>query len=346
MKCGLGGLCTVCGLLTAWNSAFGECKAQSFNLPVTVEHGRALLSGEINGQPIKALVDTGAYTSFIWRSETERLGMKVQDWAATARAAGGNVRMQHAVVKQLTLGQLTDTNVDFVVIGQNNPPPALAAMVLGENFFARYSTEFDLRHGAIRLIHAQGCKPEQLVYWSKTFSLAKLSRPVSSHEIRVDVLLNGVPVSASLDSGSVVSLVRTDAAARAGLAPNMPGVTAAGSMTGVGPHAAESWIGTFATFALGDEQIRNANLRIADLFKYDTATSTGSRIAVGDYNLPSMFIGLDFFLSHRILVPQDGRDMVFTYEGGPVFQTIQKESIPASVAAPMQAQSSAEGHTP
>jgi predicted aspartyl protease len=328
-------LCCIAFGLTPWNQAFGQCKIQLFDLPVAVVHNRALLSGEINGQPITIFVDTGSVTSFIWRSETNRLGLAVLDSPNIAMAAGGSVHVQHALVKQLALGKLTAADVDFIVVDREKPRPELAAMVLGESFFSRFSSEFDLGHGAIRLMHAKGCEPEQMVYWSKTYSLAKLTRPVADgDQIRTEVLLNGVPVSALLDSGAFTSLVTTAAAARANVTPNMPGVAASGSVTGVGPHSAKSWVGTFDTFALGDEQIRNAKLRIADVFEYDTSTHTGSRIAVVGNDLPSMLIGADFFLSHRILVPENGRDMVFTYVGGPVFQTIHKESVPDEEATP------------
>jgi len=333
------GLCSLVFGLTAWNQAFGDCTIQMFDLPVTVERNRALLSGEINGQLIKIFVDTGSANSFIWRSEAKRLGLEVWDSSAVAMAVGGSIHLQHALVKQLTLGKLTASNVDFTVVGRENPQPDLPAVVLGENFFSRYSSEFDLRHGAIRLMHAKGCEPGQMVYWSKTYSLAKLTRPVADgNEIRPEIMLNGKPLSALLDSGAFTSVVTTGAAARANVTPEMPGVTATGSVTGVGPHAAKSWVGTFDRFAIGDEQIHNANLRIADIFGYDASPHIGSRIAVVANDLPSMLIGADFFMSHRIVVPESGRDMVFTYEGGAVFQTIHKESDPIEKATASSAQ--------
>jgi hypothetical protein len=36
---------------------------------------------------------------------------------------------------------------------------------------------------------------------------------------------------------------------------------------------------------------------------------------------PEMLLGLDFLRAHRILVDNSMRKMVFTYEGGPVFET-------------------------
>ncbi|HUN75015.1 MAG TPA: retropepsin-like aspartic protease [Steroidobacteraceae bacterium] len=114
-------LCYIAFGLTPWNQAFGHCKIQLFDLPVAVVHNRALLSGEINGQPIKIFVDTGSVTSFIWRSETNRLGLAVLDSPNIAMAAGGSVHVQHALVKQLALGKLTAAGVDLIVVDREKP---------------------------------------------------------------------------------------------------------------------------------------------------------------------------------------------------------------------------------
>jgi hypothetical protein len=52
-----------------------------------------------------------------------------------------------------------------------------------------------------------------------------------------------------------------------------------------------------------------------------------------------MLVGCDFFLSHRILVLAKEHTMVFTYNGGPVFQLVksvvpQKDSSDEHEAAP------------
>jgi len=46
-----------------------------------------------------------------------------------------------------------------------------------------------------------------------------------------------------------------------------------------------------------------------------------SRIPVAaPVSAPAMLLGLDFLRSHRVLVDNATPNMVFTYEGGPVFQ--------------------------
>jgi len=331
--------CVAFGLAVA-GPVYGDCKIERSELPVSVEHNRAYLNGEINGQRVRILVDTGSAVDLIWRSQAERLGLKLRELQGIQLAGvGGNVRTEQTTVKQLTIDNLTVKDVDFIVAGASKRPSGNVAMILGENFFSRFTTEFDLGHGAIRIMRVSGCRTEQLVYWSKTYSLAKLIRsPSDRNHIETEVLLNGEKILAWLDSGAYTSLVTTAAAARVKVTPDTTGVVAAGNARGIGRFAAPSWVGTFDTFALGDEQIHNAKLLIADVFAHNTSISLGSRIPVAMEGLPSMLIGADFFLSHRILVPQGGREFVFTYVGGPVFQTVHEEPTPEDSAAPDSSQ--------
>jgi hypothetical protein len=74
------------------------------------------------------------------------------------------------------------------------------------------------------------------------------------------------------------------------------------------------------SFSLGDESINNTQLRVAPLGKHQTMERIGSRIPVAAVPEPGMLLGMDFLRSHRILIDNATRKMVFTYEGGPVFQ--------------------------
>lgn len=47
----------------------------------------------------------------------------------------------------------------------------------------------------------------------------------------------------------------------------------------------------------------------------------GSRLPVEVAGEPERLLGLDFLRAHHVLVDNSTRKMVFTYEGGPVFET-------------------------
>ena len=48
-------------------------------LTVDTERNRAVTGGEIGGQPIKVLIDTGSSFSFIWEDAAQRLHLPVND---------------------------------------------------------------------------------------------------------------------------------------------------------------------------------------------------------------------------------------------------------------------------
>ena len=105
------------------------------------------------------------------------------------------------------------------------------------------------------------------------------------------------------DTGAPTSILSLQAAARAGIKPESPGVVPAGESSGIGRGVYATYIAPFASFKIGEEEIKNTRLRF------------------GGIELPNadMLIGADFFLSHRIYVANSQHKLYFTYNGGPVF---------------------------
>jgi predicted aspartyl protease len=318
--------------LPAAGAAFGACKiGQVAELPVTVRANRPLLQGQINGEPVEILVDTGASSSFMWEGAAERLGLKMSGVSGLRiYGVGGEAVVHETVVGELRIGAFAAKNLHLAVInpkvGRNADQPAL---VLGESFFASYVSEFDLAHGVIRLLKPEGCQLDQLPYWADSYSLAVLTpgSDVWNQQIQTRVMLNGKPVDAILDSGAHTSVVARTIATNAGVTPWLDHQTAF-KTSGVSGATLDTWVGTFATFAIGDESIRNVKLQISDLFNADRVTETGSHISQIAPGLPNMLIGCDFFLSHRILVLFQAHKLLFTYNGGPVFQVVESvESV-------------------
>jgi hypothetical protein len=170
-----------------------------------------------------------------------------------------------------------------------------------------------------------------LPYWAKTYSMADLlASPRDALAIRVNVLLNGHLVRAQIDSGSSISLLSKSIADSFGVHY----ASASGELVGIGHRKLKMWLADIDSFTLGDETIRNTQLRVVEMDKYRTTLRVGSRIPVAVGNEPTMLLGVDFLLSHHILVDNTTRKMVFTYDGGPVFQiTGPSESNTASPAS-------------
>jgi predicted aspartyl protease len=328
-------------LLPSAAAAESACKIiQIAELHVGRRGNSPYTDGEVNGQPVQVLLDTGSYDSFITSGAARRMQLHLRDSDRRARGVNGEVTEQFAVVDHLKIGKFVADDLLLHVTG-----PGLGrteddiGFVLGADFFAHFTTEFDLAHDAVRLLQPHDCKPEQLVYWDREYFLADLDRLGANNALLITHLtVNGVRVSSLLDTGSAITLISTATARRAGVKPGDPGVQPSTPMRGVAGTPMDTWVGRFDTLNIGDETARNARLRIADLFGADRDSGLGSHITrVGD-DLPDMILGADFFQAHRVVILPREHAALFTYAGGPVFQVVRPNETaaptPPSAAAP------------
>jgi clan AA aspartic protease (TIGR02281 family) len=312
----------------AWAaSGFATCRVVRIaEIPVTVDQNRAFIDAQINGQDIKAMVDTGAAMSFLWQNEAQRLGLPIREVVDVHRyGVGGEAKAFAATAKHFQMGSFVGDQIDFNVVGTMTDARR-APLVLGYDFLSHFTTEFDLARGVIRLFRPEDCQPAQVLYWSNTYSLADLeSFAAWDPKIKLNVIVNDKRVIAILDSGAGLSDIDQRTAERIGVikAPT----DSISTLTGVAGRPITTYLGYFATLAVGDEVLHNAKFQVAELFSADRVESAGSRIAYTPENIPQMLLGCDFFLSHRILVFPKERKLLFTYNGGPVLQAVR--SVPA-----------------
>jgi tetratricopeptide (TPR) repeat protein/predicted aspartyl protease len=285
------------------------CKmAKIAELPVTMIDMHPMVTAQINGVDAMFIADSGAFYSML--SPASAAEFKLSTFPAPfglfVRGVGGAASVSVARVKVFTLAGVPIHNVDFLVGGGDAGGGAVG--LLGQNVFSIGDVEYDLAKGAIRLIHEEGCKKVNLAYWvtgtSQPYSMMDVewTTPRSPHTTGT-ATINGVNIRVMFDTGAYTSVLSERAAERAGVRVDSPGVTDAGYSRGIGQHPVKNWIAPFASFKLGDEEIRNTRLRIGEP-GIDTA---------------DMLIGADFFLSHRIYVASKQHKLFFTYNGGAVF---------------------------
>jgi tetratricopeptide (TPR) repeat protein/predicted aspartyl protease len=308
------------------------CKiAKIAELPVTMIDMHPMVTAQINGVDAMFIADSGAFYSIL--SPAGAAEFKLNNYPAPfglfVRGAGGSASVSVAKVKVFTLAGVPIHNVEFLVGGGAAGGGGVG--VLGQNVFSIGDVEYDLAKGAIRLIHEEGCKKVNLAYWvtgtSQPYSMMDIewTTPRSPHTTGT-ATINGVNIRVMFDTGAAASLLSERAAERAGVRVDSPGVTGAGYWRGIGPHPVKTWIAPFATFKLGDEEIRNTRLRIGE---------PGMDVA-------DMLIGADFFLSHRVYVASKQHKLFFTYNGGAVFNlkaspAPDPASEPSSAATPAPA---------
>lgn len=284
---------------------------------VSPQSGRLIVEGAINGQKVGVLLDTGAQQSFILRAAADRIGLTRQE-ARGYRAAGvgGETHVEYAVIDEFKLGTATRKTWRVFVLGERDLGREYA-FLLGYDFFEQVDIEFDLPNNAVRLFQALDCGDAPLAYWARgAAGVVKLEVDNEKPAILVTAKLNGKPLLAEIDTGAGSSVLSRLMASSVGITSQTPGVVAAGRSGGLGASRPDQWIGSFESFSIGDELIRNPDLRFTSLEV--SGSETGTRLATRR-ELREMLLGLDFLRAHRVYVAHSQRKLYFTYAGGRVF---------------------------
>jgi tetratricopeptide (TPR) repeat protein len=285
-----------------------------------------LVPARINGIDAQFVVGSNSFWSMLSLAATRQYRLSVNYSRAEGiklRGAGEAISVGVTKVKDLTLFGVPFKYMDFVVISEQLDQAAVG--IIGQNLLGVVDADYDLGHGRLRIFNPKHCEKQTLAWWAAPtdkVSVVPMERTYGRWALSsVAAYLDGEKIRVSFDTASSVSIVTLAAARRAGLTPDSAGVEPGGSMPGEGGRMLETWIGRFKSFKIGDEEVRNARLRFADI-----ATSS------------DMLLGADFFLSHRIMLSTSQHQVYFTYEGGPVFDLRTRPKTQAAAAASTVAQ--------
>jgi tetratricopeptide (TPR) repeat protein len=334
-------LTPVAACLPSLRAFAGACQlGRLAEFPITMTNLRPLVTAQVNGVDVQLLIDSGAFYSMLSAASAAQLKL------ATVPApfgfyvsgfGGGTASASITKVKDFTLAGIPLHNIQFLVGGSEVGTGSIG--VLGQNVLHIADVDYDLSQGVVRLIRPHDCGKTSLAYWtsgsSTPYSVIDLEPAILNQSFATSVAyVNGVKIHVLFDSGAGVSTLSLQAAARVGIKPDSPGVVYAGASHGIGNNMISSYIAPFSSFKIGDEEIRNTRLRIADI----------------DVPNVDMLIGPDFFLSHRIYVANSQHKLYFTYNGGPVFNLFVAKnaaapSTPAAGPAPGSATAPEPGST-
>ncbi len=311
--------------------------------PVRLQRNQLLVEGAINGKSVSVMLDTGAQRTLIFRATAVRLGVSLSATNDRMFGVGGETKVDLAWVDEFRVGQAVQKDLRILVAGEHDSGNDIGVL-LGEDFFQRFDVEFDLAHNAVRLFQPKDCDGVSLAYWARTgaseveIEALDANRP----EIIFVVQINGESLKAKLDSGAALSVLDKVDAERVGVTPETPGVVAGGHGSGLGKNTVDTWIGPFRSFTIGNETIRDTQIRFSDMYKDVTYRFTGSAVSHKIQVWHSMLLGADFLRSHRVLVAHSQHKIFFTYAGGPVFQ-LNRPTVPGNEPPPVDNAKPANG---
>jgi predicted aspartyl protease len=316
------GISVACGIAVAQTS---NCKlARVAEWPVHPGRSLVIVDGAVNGEKVSVMLDTGSARTLIMRAAALRLNLaREEPSGGRIFGVGGESRVESALVDEFKVGATVRTKVRMLIAGEQDFG---VDVILGEEFLQQVDVEFDLAHDTVRLFHPQNCGDVSLAYWASAGAGEVDIEPLSavSPQIVLTVKINGQSIKALFDSGASTSVLDKLDAAHLGVTPETPGVVAEGAGIGFGSKSVKTWIGPFQSFTIGNETIKDTEIRFADLFKDASYKPVGSNLPMKVEGLQSMLLGADFLRSHRVLVAHSQRRIYFTYNGGPVFQRLRE----------------------
>lgn len=302
-------------------TAQAECIIGHLELPVTLQGRQAVVTTRINGQEARLEVDTGDFYSMITADAAKAFHI-VSDAGMSIRVSGvgGDEVMTVGVAREFNLGHVQLKNVQFIIGGRRFAPGSVG--LLGQNVLGVMDSEYDFAKGEMRLLKFQGCgRTSNYAYWSETgadYIPIQSYTAVTSPHIFGKVMINGHPVNAIFDTGAGATILRRETAERIGIDLTSPDVKPAGVGSGIGRNVNDRWSVPIDSFQIGAEQTQHTRLFVGKL---------------GAINA-DMLVGMDFFLSHRVLVARSQDRLYFTYNGGAVFKVDDDPPLTKAVADP------------
>lgn len=300
-------LIAILGALAAPMPPVSKCQvAKMAEFPITMAGRRPMVDARFGDKPARFILDSGAFFSTVSRASAAEYGLKVAaapEWFRL-KGIGGDTSAGIADTSDFSVAGIKLPKVGFVVGGSDTGTAGL----LGQNILGIADVEYDLPHGAVRLMKTTNCEGTNLAYWAGNKPITELKLEgqaiglLRPHTIAT-VVLNGVKIRALFDSGAPNSLLSLSVAKRIGITPQSPGVEFVGQGSGLGTRTVPTWLATFDKIDIGGEAISHPKIEFAQI----------------DFENADMLIGADFFLTHRMFVSNATRKMFVTYEGGPVF---------------------------
>lgn len=272
------------------SAAEGLCHHERIaRVPLHDDQGFLNIPVEINKHAASMIVDTGAEGSLLSPEAAERFQVQLDPSVHTLmQGTGGMGRMvPNVVVRSLTLGGLETGPVSMPVGDLPGKPvtqPPVEGLV-GGDLLSHYDVEFNVAEG-------------WLTFWSVKSGSSACAGPADWHVIYravplesagrrviVQVLLDGKPLRALVDSGARSRILSDKAAERLGVSARTLAADPGGLTSGVDGHQQVYHWHRFQTFQIGQEQEKAPVLTVAPI-----------------HDSVDMLLGSDWFAAHRVWI--------------------------------------------
>ena len=279
----------------------------ALDVNIQAASGMPYVEGQVNGQTVRMLVDTGSARTLLTRAEMDRQQLPLTRTLNRVRGMGGDTAMFAAQPEEVVIGPSRVAKAWFPVV-DGFDYPGYGGMV-GADYLLQSDLEIALAERKLKFFKEEDCGAKSLAYWDTQALDVPLELSDKHSAAYVQVHLNGRAVRALLDTGAEQSVVDVATAAALGVTTTSPGVTPAGAGVGVAGKPSPQWSATFDSFAIGEENIGHPRLTLAEI-----ANTQQFGIKHVD-----MILGRDFLRAHRVLLATGRQRFYYSYLGGQVF---------------------------
>jgi len=251
----------------------------------------------VNRVSASLMVDTGTPTTNIARASLEKFGVveqKTSDRITSPLGSASNNFFGIATLATLAVGNCVITNVPILI----DVIPFLDG-VLGSEEMRKVGAVLDCAHAAVYVL-PQGPSGEashKLATMLQRNGFTQVPmRLTSDHRLEVSCSIDGIASTIIVDTGSAATCVNKNIGIKAGVMMKHTRK----ALTGSGETSAPMLIGRVKQFAIGDFEIRDADVGFIDLNKSDQPFV--SLLGIGELISNSAIIdlgSLSMYLRHR-----------------------------------------------
>jgi hypothetical protein len=260
-------LCVLASIATAQ----AACRVDLMStVPIELVDGHILVTVRVNDADATFILDTGAERTLMGDDVVRRLGLARDGWvASTVLGLGGYEQRPNALPRSLRLGGVMlrrrtltgDTSVTVGPLPVTEIKRRPIAGLLGRDFLSPFDLDVDLPGGRMLLYDVHGCATGFLP-WTTPYAAIPATTPIGAALV-VQVLVDGRPLRALLDTGASASLIAAPGMFRLGLTPEMLARDPGGNGAGVGPTPVSMRHHRFAELRVGPEQTRDPMLWVS-----------------------------------------------------------------------------------
>jgi predicted aspartyl protease len=177
--------------------------------------GRPIVPVLLNGHRRYLIVDTGGVYSVLDSSTADALGLRSARAGTSVIGVTGERTNRYFIVEEFVVGELRADDRTFMVspLGPGADNEIWPAGTIGADVLSAFDVDFDFGNGTLNLFSQDHCEG-QVIYWHPERVAIIPFELSSSNHVMFPVALDGVELTAMMDTGAHSTIVNRDVAER------------------------------------------------------------------------------------------------------------------------------------